>query len=309
MTVSGGTNDTVMDNTFADNGAWGILFVPYPDSNPPVLGQTCAGTGGVELAGFGCVYDPKGDALLDNTFTHNGYFANQSNADFGQIVINGGGPRNCFAGNTAPTGSVPAGLDQSQPTCNGALAQANTGGALLGQVLCDTGIGTLSRRLALSAVDGHHHGPAPVVALDARSVLGGARQRLVPGRQARLSRSTGQTEGRSDRGQVRPRAGRCRGRLRTPGKRMPATVRTCPRTAGTRWKGQTAGPEDPVMLVAEVPARPARQLLGAQDRSPVPVEDQAALAHGHGAIPSGRKVVGQVHGSAFSAEAGPVFGR
>ncbi|HXQ91109.1 MAG TPA: hypothetical protein VN768_06070, partial [Acidimicrobiales bacterium] len=36
MTVSGGTNDTVMDNTFSNNGAWGVLFVPYPDSNPPV---------------------------------------------------------------------------------------------------------------------------------------------------------------------------------------------------------------------------------------------------------------------------------
>ncbi len=142
MTVSGGTNDTIMDNTFANNGAWGILFVPYPDSNPPVLGQTCAGTGGVQLTGFGCVYDPKGDALLDNTFTHDGYFANQSNADFGQIVINGDGARNCYAGNTAPLGSAPAGLEQSQPTCDGARAVSNTGGALLGQVLCDTGFGT-----------------------------------------------------------------------------------------------------------------------------------------------------------------------
>jgi hypothetical protein len=142
MTVSGGTNDTVMDNTFSNNGAWGVLFVPYPDSNPPVLGQTCPGTGGVQLTGFGCVYDPKGDALLDNTFTHDGYFANQSNADFGQIVINGDGARNCYAGNTAPVGSAPAGLEQSQPTCDGASAVSNTGGALLGQVLCDTGFGT-----------------------------------------------------------------------------------------------------------------------------------------------------------------------
>jgi hypothetical protein len=142
MTVSGGTNDTVMDNTFANNGAWGVLFVPYPDSNPPVLGQTCAGTGGVQLSGFGCVYDPKGDALLDNTFTHNAYFGNDANADFGQIVINGNGTRNCFAGNTAPAGSAPAGLEQSQPTCDGSPAVANTGGALLGQVLCDTGFGT-----------------------------------------------------------------------------------------------------------------------------------------------------------------------
>ncbi len=142
MTVSGGTNDTIMDNRFSDNGAWGILFVPYPDSNPPVLGQTCSGTGGAEVSGFGCVYDPKGDALLDNTFTHDAYFGNPSNADFGQIVINGGGARNCFADNTAPLGSAPAGLEQSQPTCNGTVAVPNSGGALLGQVLCDTGFGT-----------------------------------------------------------------------------------------------------------------------------------------------------------------------
>jgi hypothetical protein len=141
MTISGGTDDTVMDNTFADNGAWGILFVPYPDSNPPVHGQTCTGAGGTELKGFGCVLDPKGDALFDNTFTHDAYFGNPSNADFGQIVINGNGPRNCFAGNTAPAGSVPSGLEASQPTCNGTKAVQDTGGTLLAQVLCDTGFG------------------------------------------------------------------------------------------------------------------------------------------------------------------------
>jgi len=142
MSISGGTNDTIKDNTFSDNGAWGVLFVPYPDSNPPVLGQTCTGTGGFELTGFGCVFDPKGDALLHNTFSDNGFFGNQSNADFGQIVIDAGQPRNCFAGNTAPDGSAPAGLEQSQPTCGGVPGVADVGGPLLGQVLCDTGFGT-----------------------------------------------------------------------------------------------------------------------------------------------------------------------
>ncbi len=141
MTISGGNDDTVMDNTFSHNGAWGALFVPYPDSNPPVLGQTCAGAGGFELSGFGCVFDPAGDALLDNTFSHNGFFGNPSNADFGQIVIQAGRPRNCFAGNIAPAGSVPTGLQQSQPTCGGAPGTSDAGGALLGQVLCDTGFG------------------------------------------------------------------------------------------------------------------------------------------------------------------------
>ncbi|HEX7353236.1 MAG TPA: hypothetical protein VF288_00190 [Mycobacteriales bacterium] len=141
MTVSGGTNDTVMDNTFTNNGAWGILFVPYPDSSPAVLGQTCAGTGGVAHQGLGCVYDPEGDALLHNTFSHNGFFGNPSNADFGQITLDPGQPQNCFAGNDAPDGSTPSNLETVQPTCGAVTTAANTGGALLAQVLCDTGFG------------------------------------------------------------------------------------------------------------------------------------------------------------------------
>ena len=35
MTLSGARNDTVMDNTFSNNGAWGFLMVPFPDSGTP----------------------------------------------------------------------------------------------------------------------------------------------------------------------------------------------------------------------------------------------------------------------------------
>jgi hypothetical protein len=142
MTVSGGRNDTVMDNRFSDNGAWGILFVPYPDDSAPSDNQTCAGTGGVEETGLGCVYDPEGDALRHNSFRHNGYFGNPANADFGQITVSAQEPQNCFAGNSAPDGSAPADLEQAQPSCGALTAAANTGGPLLGQVLCDTGFGT-----------------------------------------------------------------------------------------------------------------------------------------------------------------------
>jgi hypothetical protein len=141
MTISGARNDTVMDNTFADNGAWGILFVPYPDSSKPVLGQTCAGTGGVENAALGCIYDPEGDALLHNTFVNDGYFKNPSNSDYGQIVFTKGEPQNCFAGNKAPQGSSPADLEKVQAKCGPITKAANTGGPLLDQVLCDTGFG------------------------------------------------------------------------------------------------------------------------------------------------------------------------
>jgi hypothetical protein len=141
MTVSGGRNDTIMDNTFTNNGAWGILFAPFPDDGKPDLGQTCSGTGGTQVSGFGCLYEAYGDALLNNTFSGNGFFGNPSNADYAQIVLNPGKARNCFASNTAPKGSSPAGLEQSQPTCDGTPAKASGIGDLLSQALCDTGAG------------------------------------------------------------------------------------------------------------------------------------------------------------------------
>jgi hypothetical protein len=141
MTISGARNVTIMDNTFENNGAWGTLFVPYPDSGTPSLHQSCSKTGGVETSGFGCVYDPEGDALLDNTYVHDGYFGNPSNSDYGQIVLDGHQPQNCYAGNHAPQGSDPSNLEQTQPTCGATTKSGNTGGPLLGQVLCDTGFG------------------------------------------------------------------------------------------------------------------------------------------------------------------------
>jgi hypothetical protein len=139
MTISGGRNDTVMDNTFADNGAWGTLVVPYPDTGTPSPGVSCSGSGGHPDGDLGCVYDPEGDALLHNTYTHDGFFGNQSNSDFGQITLFAGEPQNCFAGNLAPDGTAPAGLEQAQATCGVLTTSSNTGGPLLAQVECDAG--------------------------------------------------------------------------------------------------------------------------------------------------------------------------
>jgi hypothetical protein len=141
MTVSGGRNDTVMDNNFEWNGAWGALFVPYPDTGTPDPGQTCDSVGGVQLPGFGCVLDPEGDALLHNTFRHNGFFANPTNSDYGELSFIAGKPRNCYAGNVAPDGSVPAELETTQPTCGPLRTNGVLDPDLLTQVLCDTGLG------------------------------------------------------------------------------------------------------------------------------------------------------------------------
>ena len=138
MTLSGGRNDTVMDNTFANNGAWGALFVPYPDSGTPSLHQKCANYGGFQTSGLGCVFETENDALLGNTFTNDGFFGNPTNADFGQIVLNSGLPSNCYANNTAPLGSAPANLEQLQPTCGVKSTATNLDGTLVAQVECDT---------------------------------------------------------------------------------------------------------------------------------------------------------------------------
>ncbi len=142
MTLSGGRNDTVMGNTFANNGAWGFLMVPYPDSGTPSLNQSCSGSGGVQSSLLGCVYDPMGNALLHNTFSNNGSFKNPSNGDYGMVTLNAGQPSNCFVGNQAPNGSAPADLQTTNPVCGKTTTAAVTGGDLLGQVLCDTGFGS-----------------------------------------------------------------------------------------------------------------------------------------------------------------------
>lgn len=155
MTVTGGRNDTVMDNTFANNGAWGTLFVPYPDSGTPSLHQKCAKFGGFQMSGLGCVFEAENDRLQGNTYVNNGYYGNPSNADFAQIVIHSGLPSNCYVGNTAPKGSAPANLEQLQPVCGVKSASANLDAALVTQVECDT-------RLAACPASAHYPVPTSV---------------------------------------------------------------------------------------------------------------------------------------------------
>ena len=133
MSVSGARNDTIMDNTFSNNGAWGTIFVPYPDSGPPCTGGT--------LAGSVCIYDEYGDALLNNTYSHNGFFGNPSNGDFAALNLQPG-PTDCYAGNTdngGPASSSPSNLEKSYPTCDGHTVAPNSNPVFLREVTCDSG--------------------------------------------------------------------------------------------------------------------------------------------------------------------------
>lgn len=140
MSISGGRNNTVMNNRFENNGAWGIILVPYPDTETPPPIARCQG--GVNAPNDVCLYDDWGNAILGNSFRHNGFFGNPSNSDFGEITTGPAPhPTNCFHGNLETGGgsvtSSPPGLEQSKPSC-GPVALADPNLAMTNDVVCDS---------------------------------------------------------------------------------------------------------------------------------------------------------------------------
>jgi hypothetical protein len=147
VVISGGRRDIVKGNTFTNNGSWALLVVPYIDTGTPPPIAHC--NGGIDnWMGTGwCFYATWGNQLLDNTFSHNGSFANPTNGDLGDIsdpqpTL----PGNCWNGNTDAGGLTewPANLQATNGTCG----QVNQGGepvdignatnpdSLTGQVIC-----------------------------------------------------------------------------------------------------------------------------------------------------------------------------
>jgi hypothetical protein len=92
------------------------------------------------MTGLGCVFEDMNDRLVGNTYVHDGFFGNPTNADFGQIVLHAGLPSNCYAANNAPLGAAPPYLEILQPTCGVPSTTTNLDGALVTQVECDTGL-------------------------------------------------------------------------------------------------------------------------------------------------------------------------
>ncbi|MBV8220131.1 MAG: hypothetical protein JO325_16820, partial [Solirubrobacterales bacterium] len=121
LSVSGGRDDTIMDNRFVNNGAWGAAFVPYPDlETPPKNAIPCLGgipDFSVTLFGLpvtiACYYEDSGNAMIGNTFTHDGFYGNRTNGDIAELTLTGG-PSNCFASNVSTSGNLttsPGGLE------------------------------------------------------------------------------------------------------------------------------------------------------------------------------------------------------
>jgi hypothetical protein len=139
LSISGGRDDTIMDNRFVNNGAWGIIFVPYPDTETPTPPEACQGGIYSGPPSYLCLFDDWGNAIIHNTFIHNGFFGNDTNGDFAELTMTAG-PSNCFRNNIDAYGHVtssPAGLEQSKPNC-GNTAAPDPNPSFLNQVLCDS---------------------------------------------------------------------------------------------------------------------------------------------------------------------------
>ena len=139
LVVAGGRNDTIMNNRFVNNKAWGAFFAPYPDNGKPCIG----GTLNAPILGKGsCLFDDWGNALLNNTFTNNGGYGNPTNGDFEQQSLESH-PSDCFAGNTDTSGSLnaeSAALEKSYPTCTTTNVPLNLNVPFLNESLCDSQI-------------------------------------------------------------------------------------------------------------------------------------------------------------------------
>jgi hypothetical protein len=140
MSLTGARNDTVMNNTFANNGAWGTILAPYPDNGAPCTG----GAPDFVLLGPGsCLYDEYGNALIGNNYINDGFFGNPTNGAFDQVNLAGGEPTNCYSANTV-NGAVLSGdaaaLQSAHPTCDSSTVAPNLNLLFLEESSCDSQI-------------------------------------------------------------------------------------------------------------------------------------------------------------------------
>jgi parallel beta-helix repeat protein len=137
MSVSGGRNDTIMNNTFMNNNAWGIILVPYSDSGKPCIGGSFNSP---FLGKGGCLFDEWGDAIIGNKFKNNGSYGHPTNGDFSQLNFERH-PSDCYRGNFNTAGTLAgqaAKLQQTTPNCSTAAVAPNIDISFLNEVLCDS---------------------------------------------------------------------------------------------------------------------------------------------------------------------------
>jgi hypothetical protein len=142
VVIAGGRNDTVTENTIYNNGAWGVLLAPYPDTETPPPISHCEGGVGTEIEGTAvCYYDDFGNEVSKNTLTNNGFFGNPSNVDLAELS-NLNNPGNCWHDNVDTSGTVTSEPKLIQSPPHSECGIPDTGeplaSSLGAQVACDT---------------------------------------------------------------------------------------------------------------------------------------------------------------------------
>ena len=141
VVIAGGRDDTVSGNRIYNNGAWGVLLVPYPDTEEPPPIANCNGGVGTTFNGkAACYFDDFGNEVASNTLTNNGFFGNQSDVDLAEIS-NLENPGNCWHGNVDTSGTVTSEPKNIQSPPHSVCGKPDAGEPLsssLGtQVACD----------------------------------------------------------------------------------------------------------------------------------------------------------------------------
>jgi hypothetical protein len=153
VVISGGRGDIVTHNHIFNNGAWGVLLVPYPDTEdpPPEANPACVGgvppnqpnpPAGQSPNGDPCFFDDFGNEIAGNTVDHNGSFGNMTNGDLAE-VSNPESPGNCWHGNTDPAAggpptSDPPMIQQTHGTCGQPNSGDPASSPLTVQVACNS---------------------------------------------------------------------------------------------------------------------------------------------------------------------------
>jgi hypothetical protein len=139
LSLAGARNDTMIHNRIVRNKAWGITITPFPGSGTPCTGGQ-GGPGGQPA----CLWDSWGDAVVENTFAHNGGYGNPTNGDIGLTNFFPNEPTDCFHGNKDTSGQLttaPSNAQQMYPKCKGdmsAPSDTTPGGAMFTEeVACD----------------------------------------------------------------------------------------------------------------------------------------------------------------------------
>lgn len=142
MSISGGRYDTVLDNRFVHNGAWGNILVPFPGSGSP-----CTGGHPTPPDDSTCIWDSLGIGVIGNTYSKNGFFGNPTNGDIGLTNFYPDEPTDCFIKNKdlhGPLTTAPSNAQTAYPRCHGNMttpSDSTPGGSqFTSQVACDSTI-------------------------------------------------------------------------------------------------------------------------------------------------------------------------